>query len=81
MMMQTSKLGQRAAGGKLRPDAGHFCKGVRPELLERGDLVEVCRDIDEAAERRPDTAGEVGLLCHCFIAKWILSAQAIRSSP
>src|SRR5271166_2345369 len=27
-------------GEKLRPDAGHVREGVRPELLESGDLVE-----------------------------------------
>jgi hypothetical protein len=33
-----------------------------------------CRDFDDsaarAAELRPDTAGEVDFLYHCFIAKW-----------
>src|ERR1700757_2526970 len=45
-------------------------------LFMLSPIVGFCRDIDEsaakAAERRPDAAGEVDFLYHCFIAKCVL---------
>jgi hypothetical protein len=50
--------------------------GFTPDRSDRRFAELGCRDIGEsaakAAERRPDAAGEVDFLEHCFIAKGVL---------
>jgi len=57
--------------------------GFTPDRSDRRFAELGCRDIGEsaakAAERRPDAAGEVDFLEHCFIAEAVLIGSSITS--